>query len=62
MNNLILYQMSSPDQNQSKNMGRYVKNTNKKVVFYDTYPQIYIKKCLRPIRYFKFKEISLDNT
>ena len=30
---LIPHPMSSPDWNLSKNMGRYVKNTNKKVVF-----------------------------
>ena len=34
MQNLILHPMSSPDQNLSKNMWRYVKNTNKKVVFF----------------------------
>ena len=44
MRNLIPHPMSSPDQNLSKNIGRYVKNTNKKSSFvYDTYPQIYIK-------------------
>ena len=31
---LIPHPTSSPDQNLSKNMGRYVKNTNKKVVFF----------------------------
>ena len=30
---LIPHQMISPDQNLSKNIGRYVKNTNEKVVF-----------------------------
>ena len=40
--------MSSPEQNLSKNMGRYVENTNKKSsFFYDTYPQIYIKKVFK---------------
>ena len=34
--------MSSCYRNLSKNKRRYVENTNKKVVFYDTYPQIYI--------------------
>ena len=33
MQNLIPHPMSSPDQNFSKNTGRYVENTNKKVVF-----------------------------
>ena len=36
------------DGNLSKNTGRYVENTNKKAVFfYDTYPQIYIKKVFK---------------
>ena len=34
MQNLILHPTSYPDRNQSKNTGRYVKNTNKKVVFF----------------------------
>ena len=34
MQNLIPHPMSSPDRNLSKNTGRYVKNTNKKVVFF----------------------------
>ena len=29
--------MSASAQNLSKNIGRYVENTNKKVVFYDKY-------------------------
>ena len=63
MRNLIMHPTISLDQNLSKNMGRYVENTNKlSSFFYDTYPQIYIKKCLRPIRYFKFKKNSLANT
>ena len=33
MQNLIPHPTSSPDQNLSKNTGRYVENTNKKVVF-----------------------------
>ena len=50
--------MSSPDWNLSKNMERYVENTNKKkFFFYDTYPQIYIKFFVRLIQYFKFKAI-----
>ena len=32
--NLIPHPTSSPDRNFSKNIGRYVKNTNKKVVFF----------------------------
>ena len=32
--NLIPHPTSSPDRNLSKNMGRYVKNTNKKIVFF----------------------------
>ena len=40
--------MSYPDWNLSKNTGRYVENTNKKSsFFYDTYPQIYIKKVFK---------------
>ena len=43
--NLIMHPMSSLDRNLSKNMGRYVENTNKKGSFFnDTYPQIYNKK------------------
>ena len=61
--NLIMHPMSSPGQNWIKNTWRYVENTNKKSrFFYDTYPQICTKKCLRPIQYFKFKSISLANT
>ena len=37
MRNLIPHPKRSPDQNLSKNTGRYVENTNKKVVFYDKY-------------------------
>ena len=44
MENLIPHPTSSPNRNLSKNT-RYVENTNKKSsFFYDTYPQIYIKK------------------
>ena len=32
--NLIPHPTSSPDRNLSKNTGRYVKNTNKKIVFF----------------------------
>ena len=40
--------MSSPEQNLSKTKGRYVENMNKKSsFFYDTYPQIYIKKLFK---------------
>ena len=34
MRNRILHPTSSPNQNLSKNTGRYVENTNKKVVFF----------------------------
>ena len=45
---------SSPDQNLSKNMGRYVENTNKKSsFFYDTFPQIYIKKLFKTYKVFQ---------
>ena len=44
MQNLILHPGSSPARNLSKNTRRYVENTNKKVVFYDTHRQIYTKK------------------
>ena len=53
MGNLIPHPTSSPDQNFSKNTGRYVENTNKKVVFYDTYPQIYIKKVFKTYTVFQ---------
>ena len=54
-----MHPTSSPDRNLSKTTGRYVENTNKKSsFFYDTYPQIYIKKCLRPIRYFNLKQFN----
>ena len=57
--NLSLHPTSSPDQNFSKNTGRYVENTNKKVVFFMIpIPKFILKRCLRPIRYFKFKAIS----
>ena len=46
--------MSSLDRNLSKNMGRYVENTNKKgSFFYDTYPQIYIKKVFKTYTVFQ---------
>ena len=42
--NLIPHPMSSPDQNLSKNTGRYVKNTNKKSSFFnDKYGKSTIK-------------------
>ena len=51
---LILPPMSSPYQNLSKNTRRYVKNTNKKCkFFYDTYPQIYIKKVFKTYMIFQ---------
>ena len=54
MQNLILHSTSSPDRNVSKNTGRYVENTNKNVVFfYDTYPQIYIKKVFKTYTVFQ---------
>ena len=54
MRNLILHPMSSPSRNLSKNTWIYVENTNKKVVFYDTYPQIYIKKLFKRCSLFQF--------
>ena len=54
MRNLIPHPTSSPDRNLSKNTGRYVKNTNKKSsFFYDTYPQIYIKKVFKTYTVFQ---------
>ena len=45
MRNLIPHSTSSPDRNLSKNTGRYVKNTNKKVVFFfSSSNEILIKK------------------
>ena len=56
MQNLIPHPTSSPDQNLSKNMGRYVENTNKKLAFFMmSIPKFILRKCLRPIQYFKFK-------
>ena len=63
MQNLISHLGRSPDRNLSKHTWRYVKNTNKKVGFFMiAIPKFILKKCLRPIRYFKFKSISLANT
>ena len=63
MRNLISHSMSSPDRNLSKNIGRYVENTNKKSSFFMIpIPKFILKNCLRSIWYFKFKAISLDNT
>ena len=46
-----------------KRDGRYVENTNKKSSFFMIpIPKFILKNCLRPIRYFKFKSISLANT
>ena len=55
MRNLIPHPTISPDQNLSKNMGRYVENTNKQKssFFYDTYPQIYIKKVFKTYTVFQ---------
>ena len=54
MQNLIPHPTSSPDRNLRKKTGRYVENTNKKVVFfYDTYPQIYIKKVFKTYTVFQ---------
>ena len=54
--NLIPDPTSSPDRNLSKNTGRYVKNTSKKSsFFYDTYPQIYIKKVFKTYRVFQIQ-------
>ena len=58
MQNLIPYPMSSPDLNLSKRTRRYVENTNKKSSFFMIpIPKVILKKCLRPIWYFKFREI-----
>ena len=54
MRNLIPHPTSSPDQNLSKNMGKYEEITNKqKRAFYDTYPQIYIKKVFKTYTVFQ---------
>ena len=54
MQNLIPHPTSSPKRNLSKKIGRYVKNTNKKSsFFYDTYPQIYIKKVFKTYTVFQ---------
>ena len=54
MQNLIPHPTSYPNRNLSKNTRRYVKNTNKKSsFFYDTYPQIYIKKVFRTYTVFQ---------
>ena len=54
MRNFILHPMSSPNQNLSKNTGRYAKNTiEKSTFFYDTYPQIYIKKVFKTYTVFQ---------
>ena len=46
-----------------KTWGHMSKIQTKKVVFFMiTIPKFILKKCLRPIRYFKFKAISLANT
>ena len=54
MQNLIPHPTSSHDRNFSKNTGRYVKNPNKKSSsFFDTYPQIYIKKVFKTYTVFQ---------
>ena len=46
-----------------KTLGDMSKIRTKKVVFFMIpIPKFILKKCLRPIRYFKFKAISLANT
>ena len=46
-----------------KTQGDMSKIQTKKVVFFMIpIPKFILKKCLRPIRYFKFKAISLANT
>ena len=46
-----------------KTQGDMSKIQTKKVVFFMIpIPKFILKRCLRPIRYFKFKEISLSNT
>ena len=63
MKNQIPHPRSSPDRNLSKKTGGYVENTNKKSsIFMIPIPKFILKNCLRPIRYFKFKAISLANT
>ena len=62
MHNLIPHPEISLNQNLSKHKGRYVENMNKKSsFFYDTYPQIYIKNCLRGAPFFNFKAFLLAN-
>ena len=53
MQNLILHPGSFPDQNLSKNIGRYVENTKKNSFVYDTYPQIYIKNLFKTYTVFQ---------
>ena len=63
MQNLIPHPMSTPDRNLSKTQKDMSKIQTKKVVlFMIPIPKFILKKCLRPIQYFKFKEISLANT
>ena len=46
-----------------KTRGDMLKIQTKKVLFFMIpLPKFILKKCLRPIRYFNFKEISLANT
>ena len=52
--NLIPHPTISPNRNLSKNTGIYVENSNKKSsFFYDTYPQIYIKKVFKTYTVFQ---------
>ena len=49
MHNLIPHPTSSPHQNLSKNIGRYLENMNKKNSFFMIpIPKFILKKCLRP--------------
>ena len=53
MRNLIPHPTNSPDQNLSKKRGDMSKIQTKKVVFHDTYPQIYIKKVFKTYTVFQ---------
>ena len=53
MQNLISHQGSSLDWKLSKKKGIYVKKKSKNSSFYDTYPQIYIKKVLNTYTVFQ---------
>ena len=56
-------QLALPLEIWVKTQGDMSKIRTKKVVFFMIpIPKFILKKCLRPIRYFKFKSISLANT